>query len=447
MHKYLDHRWIAGVMVAIYVCVQCYCIPRLSINYDEELFANYGTTLIKLQGEKDIVKFDSKLPVTALNMLPRAVQQLIHPGLKKTEPYQDVIWGRYISLIATIILALVIYHWSALMYGRKAAVCSLFVFLLCPNFLAHGIFVSSDIFACLFMTTALYFLWQFGNTRLIKDFIFSSLFVGLAQVSKFSMVHLLILFPVLLTVQYVSGKRDLPAHHYSLKKFISLVFLFAGINWFIISAAHLFYGMFVPLNNYQFRSTTFQHLQSLFHFAGHYLPVLLPSTYIRSMDAVIYFDQLGGGVAGSLNGSTYLLGNNSVHGFWYYYFIVLLYKLPLPVLLLLIVTTVVYIKTYSRNKFIADEIYLIVPALYYFIYMDFFYSTQVGIRHIMIVLPLLYIYTGFFVQQSTTPAARYFSYALFTWQCISVGMYFPHFLPYTNELIPDKKMAYKNSRY
>jgi hypothetical protein len=52
------------------------------------------------------------------------------------------------------------------------------------------------------------------------------------------------------------------------------------------------------------------------------------------LDAVIYFDRLGGGVPGSLNGATYILGEQSRFGFWYYYLVSFFYKLPIPTLLI-----------------------------------------------------------------------------------------------------------------
>jgi len=439
----LSHSWLIGLLILAYVFIQSFCIRQLTINYDEGLFAEYGATLLKLQGNKDIVKFDSKLPITALNMLPRAVEQLFHPGLTKPNAIADIIRGRYISLLATITLALLIYHWSALLYGKNAGLFSFLIFLLCPNFLAHGIFVSSDIFGCLFMTASFYFLWKFSKSGQIKNFLFASLSVALAQISKFSMIHLLILFLLLLPVIYFFHRQIVPGQKFSAGKLIGLVFIFAGINWFVICAGHLFYGMFVPLNNYEFRSTVFQNIQQLLHNVGDKLLLPLPSAYIKSMDAVMYFDHLGGGMPGSLNGKSYILGKSSVNGFWYYYFVVMLYKTTLPVLLLLCLTVFLYFKKYSSYSFLRNEMYLILPAVYYLIYLDFFYSTQLGIRHIMIILPLLYIFTGFFIQQINAMPGWYFSCGLIVYQCISVGLYFPHFLPYTNELITDKKMAYK----
>jgi hypothetical protein len=376
-------------------------------------------------------------------MLPRAFEQLCHPGLKRTDSFIDVIRGRYISLLVSMILALVIYHWSGLLYGKKAGMFSFIIFLLCPNFLAHGIFVSSDIFACLFMTCSFYFLWRFCRSGRISMFFFASVAVGMAEISKFSMVHLLILFPLLLTIFYFSGKNDFNKHPISVKRLAGLFFLFAGVNWLIICTGHLFYGMFIPFNNFQFRSTTFQHIQAAVHGIGNWLPMPLPASYIKSLDLVIFLDHTGGGRPGSTIGPMYILGKSSMDGFWYYYFVTFFFKLPLSVLVLITLAVVVFITRRKNGSFIKNEMFLLVPSVYFLIYLDFFYSTQIGIRHIIIILPMLYIFIGFFFQLLTSKPDRYLCYGLLVYQCISVGFYFPHFLPYTNEFIVDKKMAYR----
>jgi hypothetical protein len=442
LFQHINHKWTITVCLILYTCLQSYSIHQLSINYDESSFANYGATLLKLQREKDVHKFESKLPITALNMVPRAIEQLLHPGLSKSDNMQDIIMGRYISLITTILLALIIYRWTNRLYGKKGALFSLIVFLLCPNFLAHGIFVSSDIFACLFMTGAFYFLWEFSRTRKMKYFVFLSLSMGLAEISKFSMVHLFILIPMLFVADNLFQKKAERNQKHSLKQIILLLIIFVGVNWFVISAAHLFYNMFVPLNDYKFDSPVFQKIQSLLRPIGNYFFVPLPSSYVQSMDAVVSIDHLGG-IAGGQNGPPYLLGRSQAHGFWYYYFVVLFYKLPISTLLLLLITILFYIKKFNWKRFLHYEMYLIVPSLYFLIYMDFFYSTQVGIRHILIIMPLLYIFSGFFIQHAQRSKKIYFAYILVLYQFTSVAFYFPHFLPYTNELITNKKLAYR----
>jgi hypothetical protein len=443
LFKRINDKILIAVLLLIYICIQSYCIQQLTINYDETSFYNYGVTILKLQQKKDIVKYESKLPITALNALPRAAEQIIHPNLKKENSVDDIIKGRYISLLAAVILSLVIYYWSNLLYGKKAAFFSFIIFLLCPNFLAHGIFVSSDIFACLFMLLAFCFLWKFNQVKEIKYFFYASLFTGFAEISKFSMVHLFLLFPLIQLLVYFNDRKNILGTRMDFKKSITLILIFAGTNWFIISASHFFYQVFVPLNNYHFISPAFQKMQIALHTVGNYIPVPLPSSYISSMDAVMYFDHLGGGPPGSLNGPPYILGHSSIYGFWYYYFVTLFYKLPVPVLLLILFSVIIFIKNFTWKKFMDKEIYLLIPSLYFLLYMNFFYSTQVGIRHIIIILPLLYIFIGAFFSNIKSVKEKYASYALIAWQCISVVIYFPHFLPYTNEFILDKKMAYK----
>jgi hypothetical protein len=436
------YKKIIVLLLLIYVCVQCYCLQQLSVNYDEGLFAGYGVTILKMQGEKNVLKYDSQLPITAINMLPRAVEQIIHPGLKKTGE-QDIVRGRYLSLLAAVILALTVYSWSSRLYGEKAGLFSFIIFLICPNFLAHGVFVSSDIFASLFMALSFFFLWRFSQNMRVQHFLLTSCFVALAQVSKYSMVHLLLLVPVLLIAWFFLKRRVMGKQNFKLRGLVYWLFLFAAINWFVISAAHLFYGMFIPLNDYQFRSDFFIHFQQFFSTFGKFIPVPLPKGYVQSMDMVIYLENLGAGKPGSSQGAFYIAGHSSMHGFWYYYMVVFLYKLPLPLLALLLLSVIFYCKKWDADMLLKNEIYLLVPVLYFFVYMNFFYSTQIGIRHIIIILPLLYVFIGFLFCQMQSVTRMYICYGLVICQFVSVFSYFPHFLPYTNELIIDKKMVYK----
>ncbi len=202
-------------LLLIYILVQSYAIHRLTTTYDEESFLQYGITLLKGEANKDIKKFDSKLPVTTLNALPRAVEQLIHPGLKKSAPLEDVISGRYISLLASLAIGILIYIWTFQWYGYGAGICSLLFYLLCPNFLAHGILVSSDIFACLFVTLTFYYFSRWRATGKNNSFLLFSLCFSFGQLSKFSLVHML---PVVLLSSPYSGFRNKTSELFSLKE-------------------------------------------------------------------------------------------------------------------------------------------------------------------------------------------------------------------------------------
>lgn len=426
--------------MAFYCILQVFCINNLTLNYDEPLFAAYGTSILKFQGQKDIVRFESKLPITALNMIPRAIEQILHPYLKKTwnESIEDIIRGRYISLFVSVLLGLLIFKWTKELYSPHVALFCLLFYLVCPNFLAHGIFVSPDIFACFFMTLALYYLWRTCRDRKVSLFILMSVATGLAQISKFSMVHLFLIIPAILIAKWFTENKS-QNKSLNIKKLLAYSFLFLFINWLIICSSHLFYQVFLPMKDYSFRSNLFKTLQHLF--PG--LTVPLPSSYISSMDAVMYFDHLGGGERGSIGGAPYLLGKNSTNGFWYYYFVVIFFKMPISVLLLWVSSITVLFRKCNQFSLTRNAIFLLLPVVYYLIYLNFFYSTQIGIRHVMIIFPLLYILSGSIVSVLFKSNKKYILIFLLTYQTVSVFMYFPHFLPYTNEFIIDKKMAYK----
>jgi 4-amino-4-deoxy-L-arabinose transferase-like glycosyltransferase len=332
LNRLSPYNRIALIALAIYAALQVYCIHQLSINHDEGLFASYGVSLLKGERNKDVVLFDSKLPITAVNMIPRAVEQVANPGLSRSWPEStiDIIRGRYISLLVSILLGLLIFKWTRELFSPAAAVASLLLYLICPNFLAHGIFVSSDIFACFFITAAFYYLWKFCNKGEMKSFVLMSLAVALGQISKFSLFHLFILIPVALLANRIFNRNNNQPRAAG-KKTILQIFLFLFINWIVISAAHLFRDFIIGVFP-QF-------------------PVPLPSSYVRSMDAVMYFDHLGGGEPGSLNGPSFLLGKSSRFGFWYYYFVVIFFKVPITILIFWIGSLFLSVKNISQQRF------------------------------------------------------------------------------------------------
>lgn len=430
-------RWAMFVLSLVYLGIQSYSIHKITLNVDELNFATYGTTIWKLQRNKDVDFYDSKLPITALNSIPRVIEQMVYPGLKKADwGAEDCLRGRYISLIAALVLGFLIFQWTKELYGTNAGLLSFTFYLICPNFLAHSIFVGTDIYASLFLTATFYFLWKFYKSHKMKFFILFSLAVAMAQISKFSMIFLFLLIPVIIVTRYLAGlnkdqKRYSP---------IMMLAIFLLINIFVISASHLFYQMFLPLKNYSFRSTPFLQLQKLIGF----FPVPLPSSYLNSLDRVMFLDSIGydGSIPGASN-TPYILGKYNSHGIWYYYFVTLFYKIPIATLLIWIGSVILYIKKSSKTLFIENEFYLLLPVIFYLAYLNFFYSTQLGIRHIMIILPALFVFSGSFYAWLIEKKKVWIIFILATYQLISVALYFPHFLPYTNEFIGNKKMAYK----
>jgi hypothetical protein len=152
-----------------------------------------------------------------------------------------------------------------------------------------------------------------------------------------------------------------------------------------------------------------------------------------------YYDQVGGGISGvSSFGKVTIMGKEATgSSFWYYYLVTLLYKTPIATQLFLITAVVL------KRKWSWNEMVLLIPVFYFLIVFSLFYKTQAGIRHIIFLYPLVFIFTSSMLQAGMKGWQRKLLWANAVYLMISVGMYFRNYYPYTNELITNKKYAWK----
>ncbi|MEI9946541.1 MAG: hypothetical protein WDN26_20255 [Chitinophagaceae bacterium] len=75
---------ISSLLFIIYLVNGLIAIPQLSLTGDEGDHMNYAIRFAKMHPEK-VKPFDdaSTMPMSVLNTIPRAVEQLANPSLKK----------------------------------------------------------------------------------------------------------------------------------------------------------------------------------------------------------------------------------------------------------------------------------------------------------------------------------------------------------------------------
>ena len=66
-----------------------------------------------------------------------------------------------------------------------------------------------------------------------------------------------------------------------------------------------------------------------------------------------------------------------------------------------------------------EEIFLLVPILLYWIYFNFFFNAQIGIRHVLPVFALATIFCGRFLVAPESKLRRYAALILVAWTAIS----------------------------
>ena len=425
-------------LFAVYFINGVIAINSNSVASDETDHLYYGQRMLKGQPQKvNPYEDGSTMPVSALNALPRAVEQLVHPNLKKTDGgTSDAINGRYITLLICVLAGIFIYRWSAESFGEKAGLFSLFLFVFCPNLQANIPLVGTDAYAMLFTLTSAYYFRKFILLSGSRYFILFSAHTGMAQVVKQSMFLLPIFFAVIALLVLLQRKSLVKRFKINFGRLLVFIVVVA----LIINIAFLFNGTGKSLSQYQFKSNTFLSIREWP--VINKIPLPLPVPFLEGFDLVKNMLSMGSGNP-EVSGRSYLFGNYFTgNSKWYYYSVVILFKTPLTVLVLLVAAVVVYFKKpLSKTTFFAVGFPLLLAFLF-IIFISLNNTSQHGTRHLLMIYPLFYCCLGQVVNwklfRTRTALPVVILYGLTTFY-----FYFPNLLSYTNELIWDKKNAYK----
>lgn len=424
------------LLFAFYFLNGIYIINNNSISTDESDHFSYGVRLLKGNPEKIYQDDASTLPISALNAIPRAIENVLNPGLQKSDGGRsDIKNGRYISLLICFFAALIVYRWSRDLYGEKAGLFSLFLFTFCPNINGHIPLVATDAFAMLFVISSAYYFRRFVIFPTWHNFIWFSIHLGLAQISKQSLVVLFVFYGVLALIILIKRGffKDIRIN------LIRLLVLFC-IVCLIINLGFLFNGFGKSLDDYSFNSKFFQGLQHLKGF--NQIPLPLPAPFVEGFDQVKYMLSLGSGNE-IVSPRSYLFGKYFTgNGLWYYYPVVFLFKTPLTILILLplAIFSTFRSREFRNNTFSTS--YLLTLALFFLLLTSILNRSQHSLRHLLMIFPLVYICLGqvmaWISKRLRIVLPVTILYGLFTYYS-----FFPNLLAYTNELLWDKSKVYK----
>jgi len=414
------------------------------LTYDEGNHYQYGINILN----GDSHRFDdSKMPVSALNALPKKIWDKIEPH-KLAKPLRflgKMRTGRYMTVIFSLIVGAYIYRWSRKLYGPSAGFLSLFLYTFSPNILAHSRLITTDLFAAGTILIALYYFWKFINQGGWRRGLTSAIALGLSQLAKYTAVYLYPLFFVLAvcfqTPVFAASLKEwnFAVVRKKIRSFFVYTFLFLSVSLVLINAGFLFNRSFTKLGDYQFRSEFFQKLQSKHPLAE--IPVPVPYPYVEGLDLVKYYDQ-----SGKADFKNYLFGElRKGEGFRGYYFFAYLFKEPIAIQLLFLWALFHFVRHRRKFSFFRNEAFLLIPLAFFFIYFNFFFRVDLGIRFFIVALPLIYVFIGSLFRDwgAFSTRSKMTVAGLAGYLVISVMSYAPHFLSYFNELVWDRKTAYK----
>jgi len=441
----LRSRWALPLLLAtLGFLSNLFVAAYMRQTFDEKDHLQYGVLLAKGVARKFDPQMDSKMPVSWLNAVPTIVHSHLEPiGLPYVGVLLDHRVARCATILATFFFSLVVFSYAQAFYGRRAGLLAQTLFVLSPNINAHGTLTTTDLYGGLAIVCSLYALHRFILNPSLGTAAITALAVALAQLTKFVSLTLfvaVVLVPVAVALhgrwqpQIYKGPR--------LRQIVALIALTVLFSGVAINLAFLVYRPLQPLSDYQFRSEFFQRVQQIPILRS--IPMPLPQPFVQGLDWIEYHEK-----SGRQSGNVALLGEvrgpelKEKGGFWHYYLVAYVLKTPLGMQILLAAGVGWIFRKRKLNDFLTHEFSLVLVAALIAIPLSLDSGKQIGVRHILPVLAIATIISGAALAPTAITRRRGMAVALgLVWTVVSVGSYYPHLIPYFNEIVLDRKMAY-----
>jgi len=334
--------------------------------------------------------------------------------------------ARLLMPLFTVVGGLVVFAWSSRLYGPGGGLVSLTLWTLCPNVLAHGRLVTGDAAATSIGVGATYLFWRFQRRPTWNRAALAGLALGLAQLTKFSMILLYGLWPALALARLVL-ERGRGGRGRGAARAVGQWVLIGVLGVVVIDLGYGFEGVGRPLGSFEFASRSLTRpvppgmirptsenrlLESAWRFrvnrfrgtALASLPVPLPRHYLLGFDEqkietegmpAYFFDpSLPRDESSQMGYPVYLDGVLRRSGWWYYYLATLAYKVPEGTWLLVGLSAVVLVASRRSRASTWDEVAVLAIPIGVFGAMSFLTDICLGLRYILPIFPYVFIAAG-----------------------------------------------------
>lgn len=438
----LRTRLVIGAGVAVLLCVLFLELlavnVRTSMSWDEGHHLFDGYTVLKYH-DYDL---NPEVPPAAkvLAALPLLGMQLYEPVQQgrptQTESYLDgkdflfrndanrlLLRGRMMISLLTLAMALLIFLMAREMFGLTAAFLALTFFVFDPNFLAHGALVTTDA-AISFLIFATVFAWyRYTKAPSPGRLALVALAAGLALATKFTALFLLPILVLLAAMEAAAGR----SWKLLARRCTALAGVFAvayGILWMSYSFRYAARPRGMAMN-----SALADYLKEYAKIASP-RPLELLARWHVFPEAYIW--GLANTKITEFKDVSYLFGIIHPHGTWLYFPAAILIKETVPFLLLMVCALLLAIRL---KQYWMRWAVLLLPVVV-FLGIAMHSSMNIGVRHILPILPFLYIVGASALAALIVRDRRWViaAVALLAWQAVTSARSFPGYMAYANEL-------------
>lgn len=409
-----------------------------------------------------------------------------------------IFWSRFPIILITLLLGFFIYKWTRELAGAAAGLLALVLYAFDPNILGHNHYVTTDLGIAAFIFISFYYFIKFIKNPSWKNTILAGIFLGLAELAKFSAVLLFPFFALIIVIYAIFKKKPastrgncLPVllnqgestrggpdfenasvFKYKLKKFGEYVWKYA----IIIAICFVLIWILYQYNTFN-----------------------MPAEKVQDVARTVFGDQGSGKIAKSviigmsqiplLKGlSEYFLGVFMVFarvegGNTYYFFghvsnqatpryfpAVFILKETIPFLVLILFTGGyalynlikniakekgnVIVKSWTRIKYYLQTgvaYYAMLGFILLYSYLSITGNLNIGFRHLFPILPFAYVLvakkTFDFLKniktEQTLKTAKIILMVIIAWIIIEPAVFFPSYISYFNEFAGGPKNGYQ----
>ena len=457
------HNWIAVLLLGLLVVL---CLMSMRFNSptsDEQNHISRGyhylvTGNLDLNVAPPFVNALSGVPLLFHKGIVVPEYDLTHRKTYISEFAEEFVWGyndaetvinsgRLAIILLSVVLGYFVFRWAKELWGTKAGLLALFLYVLDPNILAHSQLTTTDLGLACFIFIATYFLWRFLSWRRNVDLALAGILAGLALATKLSALLLLPVFGMIVFIEILfirdvtlvgrwPWKTRLSGRSCMLVYFLCAVLLvLACLAFLSLWASYRF--EIAPLTT----KTTHATVDRLIHnptlrrlaygvVEGIWVPF---PTYFSGIRWLRRYAQRGA--------PAFLMGQHSTKGWWYYFLVAFAIKTPVPTLILLAATMILTVRAHGNRAHRQYVLYVPVGAFFLATLLSFL---AIGYRHILPVLPFIFVIVS---RVATFARRRWAQVALIVlclWYAVGSVRIYPHYLAYFNEIVggPDNGYMY-----
>ncbi len=419
----------------------CLCLILLSVlrvgwsalhwdsTYDEYWHLLWSErALLDANFEREYSNFISTTPVTMLNSGARELARLDD----SLDAQAQLAAARAPTVLAFGVLLWLVFALGRHLGGRDAGLLASTLTALDANLATHGALATVDIY---FAIATLAFLFQSLRFLQSPDFrqaMWLAAIVGLSFVVKLTTVLFLPLLGVVLVIGIARRGAE---------KFLPTLFLWGltgtAVASLLVNLVYQYQGVGFFLKD----ATLYSSFMLAMQRELPWLFLLLPRSFIEGFDQTLSFERV-------MQWNTVIFDQYLSDGAWYYFPVTWFFKTPIAVLALLLLAAWTALKSWRLRGQLPElqrrALWVMgLQWLLFLFYFNFVFRTHVGLRYILMCLPLVYLAAAVVLQGQLS--RLWLRRALPLALLVALLEHLPYagnVLSFSNAFIADKKNAW-----